>query len=73
MEYIEVNPLPECCQKCLEPDEGYCDECDHLGERFVLSEEDQKLLNTLIDQRIKTIQRKTATSHTMCSDSGNGN
>lgn len=53
VEYFEVNPLPECCQNCSEPDEGCCDECDHLGERFILPEEDQRQLDMLVGQRIK--------------------
>ena len=69
MEYIEVNPLPECCRNCMEPDEGYCDECDHLGDRFVLSKEDQKLLDMLIEQRIKTLNRKKTASLPFISDS----
>lgn len=43
MEFVEVNPLPEVCQVCAErlacisagEGEWCCDECDHLGERFV--------------------------------------
>ncbi len=43
MDYIEVFPLPEICKNCrerllcIENGEGEwcCDECDHLGERFV--------------------------------------
>ena len=43
MRYIEANPLPRVCQECaevkecLERGEGEwcCDECDHLGERFI--------------------------------------
>lgn len=57
MEYIEANPLPECCQNCTEPDEGCCDECDHLGERFILSEDDQRTLNALIEQRIEALHK----------------
>lgn len=61
MEYIEANPLPECCLNCTEPDEGYCDECDHLGERFILSQEDQKQLDLLLEQRIKARKAKEYT------------
>lgn len=52
MEYYEADPLPECCQNCTEADEGYCDECDHLGERFVLSKEDQIMLQNVLEKRI---------------------
>lgn len=58
MEYFETNPLPKCCQDCLAPDEGYCDECDHLGERFILSEEDRKQMEALIKQRINRRRKK---------------
>lgn len=47
VEYIETNPLPECCLNCTEPDEGYCDECDHLGERFILPKHEQIKLDSL--------------------------
>lgn len=43
MRYIEANPLPQACQDCAEvkaclargEGEWCCDECDHLGERFI--------------------------------------
>ena len=43
MDFIEASPLPEICENCperllcVENGEGEwcCDECDHLGERFV--------------------------------------
>ena len=62
MEFFEANPLPKCCQDCLAPDEGYCDKCDHLGERFILSEEDRKLMEALIKQRINR-QREKGNDH----------
>ena len=42
-EYAEANPLPAVCRDCQErirclahgEGEWCCDECDHLGERFV--------------------------------------
>mgnify|MGYP003396940604 CR=1 FL=1 len=37
MEWIEVCPLPDQCQGCQEEE---CYNCDHAGERWVLSPED---------------------------------
>ncbi len=37
MEWIEVE-LPEACKECQEED---CYNCDHAGERWQLSPEDQ--------------------------------
>ena len=37
MEWIEVCPLPDECQSCQEEE---CYNCDHAGERWVLSQED---------------------------------
>ena len=44
MEIIEANPLPEVCINCAErkectargEGEWCCDECDYLGERFIV-------------------------------------
>ena len=44
MEIIEVNPMPEVCVNCAErksciargEGEWCCDECDYLGERFII-------------------------------------
>ena len=41
MEFIEAKPLPEACQRCIEQ---YCDECEHMGERWLLSPEDERRL-----------------------------
>ena len=41
MELIEADPLPEACRRC--PDE-FCDECEHMMERWPLSPEDQRRL-----------------------------
>lgn len=43
MQFIEADPLPKACQECVEikecvargEGEWCCDECDHLGERFL--------------------------------------
>lgn len=43
MEYIEAQPVPLVCRICAEriaclragEGEWCCDECDHLGERFI--------------------------------------
>ena len=42
-EFIEAQPVPRVCQTCTEriaciragEGEWCCDECDHLGERFI--------------------------------------
>ena len=47
MEYVEMNPLPACCQdcedraRCIAAGEGEwcCDECEHLAERFIPKDE----------------------------------
>lgn len=44
MEFIEANPLPIQCQSCGELD---CEECDYLGLRWLLSEEDQRRLDRI--------------------------
>ena len=44
MRFIEADPLPAVCQdcqdrkECLSRGEGEwcCDECDYLGERFIM-------------------------------------
>lgn len=38
MDWIEVVPLPEACQKCMDED---CYNCDMAGQRWVLSEQAQ--------------------------------
>ena len=38
LEYKEISPLPEICQSCNEID---CYNCEHAGERFILSEIDK--------------------------------
>ena len=41
MKFIEANPLPRVCQQCVEQ---YCDECGHMGERWILTPEDERRL-----------------------------
>ena len=55
MEIIEVDPMPEVCANCAErkacvargEGEWCCDECDHLGERFIIADStERKMRNT---------------------------
>ena len=56
IEYIEADPLPLVCQQCKEQ---YCDECDHAGERWYLSERDELLLQKKAkEQAIRRLQRQ---------------
>ncbi|MGM9641235.1 MAG: hypothetical protein ACI3V3_07695 [Faecousia sp.] len=56
MELMERNPLPAVCLACQEPD---CWECDHAGERWIISEQDRLLLDRkLKEQAIARYQRK---------------
>lgn len=48
MEYIEANPLPKVCQDCTEP---ACDVCDHGLERWLLSQEVERLLMEKLKQQ----------------------
>ena len=41
MNWIEANPLPEECQKCMRQS---CYHCDHAGKRWYLSQKDDLLL-----------------------------
>ena len=44
MQFIEAEPMPQACQECEErkaclalgEGEWCCDECDYLGERFIM-------------------------------------
>lgn len=44
MEFIEANPWPKACRECDDiktcrargEGEWCCDECDYLGERFIM-------------------------------------
>ena len=56
MEFIEADPLPEACRQCVE---RYCDECDHMGERWILSpEEERRLIRKATEKAIMRLQRK---------------
>ena len=55
MEYIEINPLPQVCQECEVAREVDCGSCDHAGERWILSREDELWL--MRKAKIKAIQR----------------
>lgn len=53
MEFIEADSLPVQCQKCAELgyEEYNCEECDYLGLRFQLSEEDQHRLDGITAEK----------------------
>ena len=44
MQFIEANPMPKVCAECAErkellargEGEWCCDECDYLGDRFIM-------------------------------------
>ena len=55
IEYIEVNPIPEICQECEANGGDDCGSCDHAGERWILSREDELWLKRKL--KIKAIQR----------------
>lgn len=56
MEWIEANPLPLVCQECEASGQVEdCGACDHGGERFFLSREDELWLQR--KAKIKAIQR----------------
>lgn len=58
MEYTERSPLPAVCLACQEPD---CWECDHAGERWILPEQDRRMLSRkLKEQAIARYQREIA-------------
>lgn len=44
MEFVEAYPLPVQCQICGEQD---CEECDYLGLRWLLTEEEQRRLDRI--------------------------
>ena len=56
MNFIEANPLPKACQCCVEQ---YCDECEHMGERWPLSPGDVRRLERKARERaIARLQRE---------------
>lgn len=55
VEYIETNPLPQICQECEAAGEIDCGSCDHAGERWILSREEELGLKRKL--KIKAIQR----------------
>lgn len=48
LEYKEMNPLPEICRSCSELD---CYNCEHAGERFILSQRDRIKLSMTIKKK----------------------
>ena len=56
MKFIEASPLPEACQRCIE---RYCDECEHMGERWILTSEDERRLAAKAKKRaVVRLQRE---------------
>lgn len=51
LELIEANPLPAVCQKCVDEGHEDCDECDHMGERWPLSPEDERRLARIAKEK----------------------
>lgn len=52
MEWWEINPLPSACTDCKKEE---CYNCEHAGERWHLSKQDE--LNTRRKLLIKSIER----------------
>ena len=52
MEWVEANSLPKACLNCAEED---CYNCEHAGERWYLSKEDD--LNNRRKLLIRSIER----------------
>lgn len=56
LELIEAKPLPEACRQC--PD-GFCDECEHMMERWRFSPKDVRRLERKARERtIARLQRE---------------
>lgn len=60
MEFIEADPLPVECQRCMERDHEECDceECDYLGLRFRLSDEDQQRIDRITAENQRRLRLK---------------
>ena len=57
MEWLEADPLPAVCQRC----EGDCYNCDHAGERWILSRTDElRVRRKMLEKAILRIQRQIA-------------
>ena len=56
MEWLEADPLPQVCRNCREED---CYNCDHAGERWFLSREDElRLRRKGLLKAIERLQRQ---------------
>lgn len=56
MEWLEADPLPKVCRECSDQ---YCDNCDHAGERWYLSQEDElRLRRKGLLKAIERLQRQ---------------
>lgn len=60
MEWIEVSPLPEVCQKCeAEHLEEDCYNCDYAGLRWVLPRKEELLITKKgIEHNIARLQKR---------------
>ena len=57
LEFMEADPLPAACRKCPEK---FCDECEHMGERWVLPAEDRRRLERTAKERAAARLRRSA-------------
>ena len=55
LEFMEADPLPIECQRCVDQ---YCDECDCLGLRWPLTEESQRQLDQIIEEKKRLVKLK---------------
>lgn len=67
MKWIEANPLPDVCLLCearaaaTTGEQEDCWECDHAGERWFLSKEDElKTRKKLLQKAVERYQRQIA-------------
>lgn len=51
LEFIEADPLPAVCRKCVDEGREDCDECDSMGERWPLTPESKRELGRLVKER----------------------
>lgn len=58
LEFIEADPLPIECRRCIETGAEDCDECDYMGLRFPLTEESQRRLSLIIEEKKRLAKLK---------------
>lgn len=60
LELIEADPLPAVCQRCIDEGCEDCDECEHMGERWPISPEDERRLMRIAKEKaIARLQRES--------------